>query len=95
MRIKLLAAAAAGITALALGAGIGMAAAQDSDPVPGGPGGFGTMAEMHASMRDRMPDDVAQACDEMHASMMGRAMMDEDSPRHAEWHARHQPARGG
>jgi hypothetical protein len=72
MRTRLAVFAATGIAGLALGAGIGVAVAETDDPpAPPRAGAmpFGSMDEMHAAMRAQMPDDLAAACDEMHASM--------------------------
>ena len=33
---------------------------------------MGSMDEMHASMRDQMPAEVAEQCDDMHAAMTDR-----------------------
>ena len=73
---KLLTFAATGFAGLVLGAGIGAAAAdQDGSPrMPAPYGDVSSMDEMHATMADQMPAELAEQCDEMHASM--GSMMD-------------------
>lgn len=66
---KLLTLAATGLVGLALGAGVGVAAAQGPTPAPSGDPTVAWMDDMHDAMRDQMPADLAEQCDELHGSM--------------------------
>ena len=62
-----------GLIGLGLGAGIGVAAAQtstDADELPDVTP-HAEMSQMHEMMRDHMPSELADQCDEMHAVMSG------------------------
>ena len=72
MNTKLLTLAATGVAGITLGLGVGVAAAQGGpgdDRTPPPVADVGSMDEMHAMMRDQMPAELADACNEMHASM--------------------------
>jgi hypothetical protein len=95
---KILTLTATGFVGVVLGAGIGVAAAGDGTPVPferpammeTAPMGMGgmdarSMDEMHATMRDQMPAELAERCDEMHAATPSQ-MTDGMRTRHAQHH---------
>lgn len=72
MNTKLLTLAATGVAGITLGLGVGVAAAQGGpgdDRTPPAVADLGSMDAMHEMMRDHMPAELADACDEMHASM--------------------------
>lgn len=69
---KTLTLAATGLAGLVLGAGIGVAAAgggQDSSSSADRVEAVTSMDEMHAAMVDTMPAELAEQCNEMHATM--------------------------
>ena len=68
---KLLTLAATGLVGLVLGAGIGVAAADQDGPtrMPAPFSDMSSMDEMHATMSEQMPAELAEQCDEMHADM--------------------------
>lgn len=75
MPTKLLVLAATGVAGLVLGVGAGLGAAALGDgeeappPLTAPTTEFGSMDEMHAAMRARMPAGLAEQCDAMHAAM--------------------------
>ena len=103
---KILTLTATGLAGVVLGAGIGIAAADDTPPAerPGvtapmdmgsvdmGSMDMGSMDEMHSAMRDQMPAELAEQCDEQLASMAdgmgGGARPEGMSPQE---HAQHHP----
>ena len=105
---KILTLTATGLAGVVLGAGIGIAAAGDNPTTPTerpevtapmdtasmdmSSMDMGSMDEMHASMRDQMPAELAEQCDEMHAAMADHMGSDSRpggvSP---EEHAEHHP----
>ena len=69
---KILTLTATGLAGLVLGAGIGVAAAgPDAPSAPAERSDITSMDEMHATMVDQMPAELAEQCDEMHAAMGG------------------------
>jgi Spy/CpxP family protein refolding chaperone len=70
---KILTLTATGVAGLVLGAGIGVAAAAtDQGNRPAGAErvqDVSSMDEMHDAMRDQMPADLVEQCDQMHAAM--------------------------
>ncbi len=83
---KILTLTATGVAGLVLGAGIGIAAAAaDQGNRPAAPErvqDVSSMDEMHDAMRDQMPADLVEQCDQMHAAM-------------ADGHAEHHPGTEG
>lgn len=72
MNTKLFTLAATGVAGITLGLGVGVAAAQggpSDDRTPPAVADVGSMDAMHEMMRGQMPAELADACDEMHASM--------------------------